>query len=274
MNGGLVYYPSADLPQSTQILKIVAGSSYQQLIDMAVKPESEQGKAYSAVKGLFNHSKRLYSPTEPFLNAFWLGLAEPAHVETIRRANMATFIISVLGSQDVTFYHLNEYFLDAFVPDSHHIVKAQAELFLELKTHAYIAAIQNGERSREEILEDLFPSDLEHRLLNRQNDARQLAASERDLVSHAANRKKALMDEPNTPHAVRSLSEKYAWANFLRDVMSYITKNFDAITGKAVSDPLDPPWLLTNFTIDRKALKLVAKGANTIHFDCPLEPPH
>lgn len=252
----------------------MAGSSYQQLIDMAVKPESEQGKAYAAVKGLFNHSKKLYSATEPFLNAFWLGLAEPAHVETIRRANMATFIISVLGSQDVTFYHLNEYFLDAFVPYSHHIVKAQAELLLELKTHAYIAAIQNGERSREEILEDLFPSDLEHRLLNRRHDARQLAPSEREFVARAANRKKALMDEPNTQDALRSLPERYVWANFLRDVMSYISKNFDAITGKAVSVPLDLPWLFTNLIIDRKVLKAVAKGANTTHSYYQLKPPH
>ena len=241
---------------------------------MAVKPESEQGKAYSAVKGLFNHSKRLYSATEPFLNAFWLGLAEPAHVETIRRANMATFIISVLGSQDVTFYHLNEYFLDTFVPYSHSINKAQAELLLDLKTHAYIAAIQNGERSRGEILEDLFPSDLEHRLLNRRPDAEQLAASERDLVSRAANRKEALMEEPNTQDAVRSLPEKYEWANFLRDVMSYISKNFDAITGKAVSVPLHLPWLFTNCMIDGKALQAVAKGANTTHSYCQLQPPH
>ena len=237
---------------------------------MAVKPESEQGKAYSAVKGLFNHSKKLYSATEPFLNAFWLGLTEPAHLETIRRANMATFIISVLGSQDVTFFHLNEFFLDAFVPYSHHIVKAQAELLLELKTHAYVCAIQNGERTREEILEDLFPSDLEHRLLSRRPDARQLVASERDLVSRAANRKKELMDEPNTPDAIRSLLEKYAWINFLRDVLSYISKNFDAITGKAVSVPPDLPWLFTNSVIDRKILKAVAKAANSTHSYCQL----
>lgn len=241
---------------------------------MAVKPESDQGKAYLAVKGLFNHSKKLYSANEPFLNAFWLGLAEPAHVETIRRVNLATFVISVLGSQEVGFYHLNEYFLDTFVPYSYHIVKAQADLFLELKTHAYISALQNGERTREEILEDLFPSDLERRLLNRQHDAKQLAASERDFVSCAVNRKKALMDEPDTHDAVRSLPEKYAWANFLRNVMSYIGKNFDAVTGKAVSLLLDFVWLFPNLILDRAVLRAVAKAANSVNSCCQLNPLH
>ena len=201
---------------------------------MAIKQDSEPGKTFETLKTLFNHAKRVYSQTVPFLDAYQLGLSENAHIDTIRKANMATFVISVFGSQDVGFYHLNEYFLDTFVADGHQLLKTPAELLLELKTQAYISAASNGGRSRERILEDLFPHDLEKQLMERRPDARQLSPSEKDFVQRAQNRRRVLSEEPDTEQAIKALPKKYVWADFLKDISTYVSKNFDTIASEPV----------------------------------------
>lgn len=184
---------------------------------------------------MFDHTKKIYSVREPFLSSQELGFDGNEQVEIIRKANLATFVSSVFGSQDVGFYHLNEYFLDAFVADGSRLLKNQAGLFLELKTQAYISAVANGERSREDILNDLFPDDLRQILLNRRQGGTQPSPGEADFIQRANNRKKTLLEEPTSAEAVAQLPEKYAWENFLRDISSYISNNFNMIVGASVS---------------------------------------
>lgn len=164
-------------------------------------------------------------------------MIESAQLDTFKKTNMATFVSSVFGSQDVGFYHLNENFLDTFLTDGNRLLKNQAQLYLDLKTQAYISAAASGDRNREEILEDLFPHDLEERLLKRRPGAKQLAPSEAEFVQRAGNRRKTLLEEPATEAAVKGLPEKYVWEDFLRDVSTYVTKNFEAICGTAVRHP-------------------------------------
>ena len=147
---------------------------------------------------------------------------------------MATFVSSVFGSQDVGFYHLNENFLDTFVADGSRLLKSQAQLLLELKTQAYISAVQNTERSREEVLEDLFPCDLEARLLKRRPGTKQLAPSEAEFIQRARNRRKVLLEEATNQLSVSKLSDKYVWEDFLRDISAFVSKDFEAIAGLTV----------------------------------------
>lgn len=177
----------------------------------------------------------MYSIREPFLSPHDLDFNGNEQIETIRKANLATFVSSVFGSQDVGFYHLNEFFLDTFVADGSRLLKNQAGLFLDLKTQAYISAIANGERSREDILQDLFPDDLEHSLLNRRSGGKQPSPGEADFIQRASNRKKTLLEEPITAESAAQLPDKYAWEDFLRDISNYISKNINTIVGASVS---------------------------------------
>ncbi|MCJ1259131.1 TTAGGG repeat binding factor [Lignoscripta atroalba] len=216
---------------ATQILNSLAKATFPEIITIVTDPDSDPGETYATLKGLFDHTKKVYAIADPFLNPYELGLVDQAHIDTIRKANLATFVSSVFGSQEVGFYHLNEYFLDTFVADGNRLLKSQAQLFLDLKTQAYISAMSNGERTREEILEDLFPADLEERLLSRRPGAKQLAPSEADFLQRARNRSKGLLEEPDTEEAIAALPDKYVWEDFLRDVTSYISKNFEMIVG-------------------------------------------
>ena len=214
----------------------MAKSTYEEILTIATDPESDTGQAYARLKSLFDHTKKVYSITEPFLSPYLLGPnTEQAHVDTIRKANLATFVSSVFGSQDVGFYHLNEYFLDTFVADGGRLLKSQAQLFLDLKTQAYLSALSHGERSREEILEDLFPVDLDERLLSRRPGAKQLVPSEADFLLRARNRSRALLEEPMTQEAIAALPQKYIWEDFLRDVSGYVSKHFVPFLGTPVS---------------------------------------
>lgn len=183
---------------------------------------------------MFDHAKRIYSIQEPFISPRELGFKESDQADIIRKANLATFVSSVFGSQDVGFYHLDEFFLDTFVADGSRLLKNQAGLFLDLKTQAYISAVTNGERTREDILQDLFPNDLDQRLLVRRSGAKQPSPGEAEFIQRAGNRKKTLLEESMTAESIAQLPEKYVWEDFLRDISSYISKNFNAIVGPSV----------------------------------------
>ncbi|KAL8698842.1 MAG: hypothetical protein Q9224_001665 [Gallowayella concinna] len=220
---------------AVQILTTIAKSSYPEILNITSDTESEPGAAYSTLKSLFDHTKKVYSIGDPFLSPRQLGFVEREQIETIRKANLATFVSSVFGSQDVGFYHLDEFFLDTFLADGGRLLKNHAGLFLDLKTQAYISAITQGERSRTDILQDLFPNDMEQRLLDRRSGARQPAPGEIDFIQRATNRKIALLEEPLTVESIRELPEKYAWVDFLRDISAYVSKNFASIVGSSVS---------------------------------------
>lgn len=172
-----------------------------------------------------------------------LGLSESDHIEIVRKANLATFVSSVFGSQDVGFYHLNEFFLDTFVGQSSRLLKSQAQLFLDLKTQAFISAQAYGQPEREELLDDLFPADLEQRLLNRRIGSAstddQLEPTETDFLQWARHRRRTLLEEADSTTDAAQLTQKYVWEDFLRDISQYISSNFEALVGVPVS--LSPP---------------------------------
>ncbi|EAW13019.1 putative MYB DNA binding protein (Tbf1) [Aspergillus clavatus NRRL 1] len=214
---------------STQILSLLAKSTYQDITSFVSEPESENGQAYATMRSLFDHTKKVYSSKQSFLSPTELNLTEPAQVDIIRKANLASFVSSIFGTQEIGFAELNDHFLDVFVPEGGRLLKVQGALFLELKTQAFIASMNNTERTRTELLYDLFPDDLEQRLLDRRPGTRQLAPSEADFVKRAGSRRDILLNEVNNEEAMKALPDKYHWEDFLRDLSSYITKNFDAI---------------------------------------------
>lgn len=194
------------------------------------EPESENGQAYATMRSLFDHTKKVYSTNNSFLSAPGLGLTEPAQVDIIRKANLASFVSSIFGTQEIGFSELNDNFLDIFVPEGGRLLKIQGALFLELKTQAYIASMNSKDCSRTELLYNLFPDSLEQGMLDRRPGTRQLAPSEIDFVNRAKSRRDILLGEINNEEAVKSLPDKYHWEDFLRDLSSYVTKNFETLS--------------------------------------------
>ncbi|KAK5140225.1 hypothetical protein LTR04_003103, partial [Oleoguttula sp. CCFEE 6159] len=218
--------------KASQIISTLGKRSFQETLDIVTQPETESGQAYATLKSLFDHTKRVYSRDKAFLDSNVVNYASQAQKDIIRKANLATFVSSVFGSQDVGFYHLNEHFLETFVPPGGKLLKWQGALFLDLKTQAYISALLAGDCSRDEIVDDLFPTDLGDRIRARRPDAstQQLAPSEQDFVERAASRRLYLLAEPTTSEALELLPKKYDWTEFLKEVSTSVSKNLvDAV---------------------------------------------
>lgn len=202
---------------------------------MVSNPESGAGQDYSTVRSLFDHTKRVYSTKTPFLSATELDLHNPSQVEILRKANMATFISSLFGTHEIGFHELNANFLEVLVPEHGRLLKAQAAIFLGLKTQAFLASMNSEERSKTESLYSLFSEDLEEQILSRRPGARGLAPSEQDFVKRAHSRRDILLGEVNNESASRELPDRYKWEDFLKEVCSYLSKNIDSINAQPVS---------------------------------------
>ncbi|PWY65273.1 hypothetical protein BO94DRAFT_540895 [Aspergillus sclerotioniger CBS 115572] len=258
---------------STQILSLLAKSSYQEITSFVSEPETESGQAYATMRSLFDHTKKVYSSKKSFLSPTELELTESSQIDIIRKANLASFVSSIFGTQEIGFSELNDNFLDVFVPEGGRLLKVQGALFLELKTQAFIASMNNSERTRTELLYDLFPDELEQHLLDRRPGTRQLAPSEADFVKRAGSRRDILLSDVNNEDAMKALPDKYHWEDFLRDLSSYITKNFDTLSNQQVWIPivLIAP---NDCTLTRSQAKKTAKGRQPSSSDGDSQPPN
>ncbi|KAJ5330714.1 hypothetical protein N7476_000497 [Penicillium atrosanguineum] len=223
---------------STQILSFLSKNSYQDLTAMVSEPDSENGQAYATMRSLFDHTKRVYTVKHSFLQPTDIEITESSQLDVIRKANLASFVSSIFGSQEIGFAELNDQFLDVFVPEGNRLLKAQSGLYLDLKTQAFIAAMNNKSRTRTQLLYELFPEDMEQRLLARRPGSRQLAPSETDFVSRLNSRRDILLRKINDEEALKALPDNYHWEDFLRELSSYISKNFDAINTQQGKKPV------------------------------------
>ncbi|RLV96048.1 Transcription factor TBF1 [Spathaspora sp. JA1] len=195
---------------------------------------------------------------------------------TLRKVNLATFLAATLGTIEVGFFYLNESFLDVFCPANNlelehalsnmgihnqslqsgnlsigdkvgKLLKPQATLYLELKTQAYISAIEAGERSREEILEDILPENFGEILLARRG-TKALSTMESDFIERCRARKEILLNFEG------NLGEEYEWFTFLKDLFEFVGKNVGfLIWGKRRRDRVDIPTTPHSDDILRRA---------------------
>ncbi|KAK6350494.1 TTAGGG repeat binding factor [Orbilia javanica] len=210
---------------SSQLLSTLLQGQFQDTLITVTQPETDQGQAYATLKALFFQTKRLYS-SDAFLSTDELRFQVAEHRNMIRQVNLATFITSLFGSTEVGFFHLNRYFLSTFVPEGGRLLKNQGGLFLGLKTQAYISAIDTGEKTKEQLLDDLFEDDIAGKLTDRRGGSKELIPSEIEFLSRVKNRREQL---ERAPVDVSVLREIYPWQDWLREMVQYVTKHRDSI---------------------------------------------
>ncbi|RMX77188.1 hypothetical protein D0869_10065 [Hortaea werneckii] len=214
---------------ATQIIQTIAKSSFSEIQDMVRGTDAEVSQAYGTLKSLFDQTRKVYSRETAFIDAVGIQMFQPSQQEVIRKANIATFVSSLLGAHDVSLFHLNEYFLDTFVPLGHRLLKWQGAIYLDLKTQTYISALMNSDTRAEVLLDELFPNDLDAQILTRHPDAPSLSPSEQDFVDRSRSRKSYLLAEPVTEDSLADLPKKYQWHDFVREFAACISKNVDGL---------------------------------------------
>ncbi|KAI7193626.1 hypothetical protein KC363_g2620 [Hortaea werneckii] len=214
---------------ATQIIQTIAKSSFPEIQDLVRRTDAEVSQAYATLKSLFDQTRKVYSRETAFIDAVGIQMFQPSQQEVIRKANIATFVSSLLGAHDVSLFHLNDYFLDTFVPLGHRLLKWQGAIYLDLKTQTYISALMNSDTSAEVLLDELFPNDLDAQILTRHPDAPSLSPSEQDFVDRSRSRKSYLLAEPVTEDSLADLPKKYQWHDFVREFAACISKNVDGL---------------------------------------------
>lgn len=181
----------------------IAFSNLVELFETTKRVYNSEESPFFTVENITFGLWRFGEPSPAFLKG-----REDTIEGTLRKVNLSTFLLATLGLVDLGFFFLNEAFLDVFCPPqnldpseslsnikqsdtfvsndpnnltsnskmfsqqqraSTKFLKAQALLYLELKTQAYISALELGDRSRQEIISDLFPDILPELILRRRD---------------------------------------------------------------------------------------------------------
>ena len=192
-------------------------------------PETGKGQAYSSLEGLFNDTKRLFSRDRLFLDAHSLHFNSAGFPRTVRKVNLATFVACVFRCQNIPFLELDEAFLDIFMPIGSRLLKSEGALYLELKTQAYIAIMMSGSAKKEDVLERLFPQDLQLSILRRRSEPTHLAPIEQDFISRVNTRRQYLSAGSHSMEALSQLPQKYNWKDFLEEVSSCVRRAIEGI---------------------------------------------
>lgn len=182
----------------------MAQGPYEETIRVVTEPSSELGQAYATLRSLFEQTKKIYSQKNSFLSADELNIHETEHRATIRTTNLATFMSGVFGGQDVGFYELDDQFIDSFTPEGGEFKREPGQLYLNFKTQMYISALsqEEQEKSKEEVLDELFPHNLSD-ILSARHPSAGLLPGEIEFLDDARARREYLMTEGGDADAIR-----------------------------------------------------------------------
>lgn len=220
---------------SSQIIINIAKPSLPDILLLTAGRNYDESQAYFTRRALFDQTRKVFTRSSVFIDCNTMpNVFTASQLEVLRKANRATFISSILEGHDISFYDLDARFLDTFVSTGQRLLKWQGSIFLELKTQAYIAGLMNNDALPEVLLHELFPLDLEQKIIARHPDSANISPAEQDFLDRARARKQYLADEP--PYeALGTLRQKYGWQEFLREFALCINKNIESITSNPVS---------------------------------------
>ena len=230
---------------SNRIFSSLLTASVQDFSAVATVPETASGQAYATLLSLFDQNKKLFSRDRLFIESQdTLHSNNPQYQRVMRKANLATFVACVFGGRNVPFFELDETFLDLFMPVGTRLFKSEGALFLDLKTQAYISIMMSNSVSREELLDRLFPRDLQLAILRRRPEPSYLAPSEQDFIGRLNTRRQYLSEGSDSYEALNQLPQKYNWTDFLELVRICIRRALEGMDAIKVSESEE--WCLFN----------------------------
>ncbi|QLQ81479.1 hypothetical protein HG537_0F02400 [Torulaspora globosa] len=255
---------------STQLLRLlILNSNSPQVIAVLTDPtgylSSGDTEIFRTLLKLFEQIRMIYINgsaligVEDVAPGLWFSHSPPplllkgheAYVMTaIRKANLLTFLLAVLGCFNYGFEFLQQTFLDIFCPNimfneqgsidtNGKFLKKQSILYLDLKTQAFIAGLKDFDISSDEIpqtkqqelLRLIFADDLADQLVSRRmgtyvGDSEQLmTSSEREFMERCERRRENLSQYTS----YKNLTQDYDWAHFVKELLDYSHKNLGLI---------------------------------------------
>ena len=264
---------------AAQILDSLSGNHFQDTLATVTQSNSERGLSYRILLDAFEDVKRLYFPVyspkdlpadatkpiaaRPFLEYDIKGVElNRENMITIQMANLATFVAAIFGTIEIGFWELEKWFIKVFVPKGGRLLKQQANIYLDLKTQAYIAAIEATDdvEKHKEALEELFPPNFETKLHAMFDERIALSPTERDFVAKCQRRRENIESEQTD-----ELPIKYHWVPFLREISDYVQRNHHSLANprKLTVDQQSQMPLQRNSLLRKPVLSKPTPASNT-----------
>ncbi|SCU93627.1 LAME_0F04456g1_1 [Lachancea meyersii CBS 8951] len=250
---------------STQLLKLLKTSSVESLIQLTVphRGGSHEVGVFDTLLALFIQVKKVYTDL-PLLRVgdiapgLWLADEQCPYVlkpkeslilAAIRKANIVTYLLSLMGRFQYGFSFLDENFIDIFCPEGRELpseadrvlttslgrlLKPQAVLYLNLKTQAYISAMEPWKecsleelaRIKQETLDQVFPVNMKAFLLAKKRlRTNRLSPSEEDFMKRCWHRREKLAAHLS----LDELAREYDWLDFFKEIFFYVQRNLSLL---------------------------------------------
>jgi hypothetical protein len=139
------------------------------------------------------------------LSADELDIREDKDREVIRITNLAAWVSSALGRNTLSFFDLNDHFIECFTAENSPLDPETGTLFLSLKRQMYLAALSHDEqtKAKEEILEELISEETLRQLLAGRHSDTDLPHSELQFLESANELREHLLNEPDDEDSIR-----------------------------------------------------------------------
>jgi Telomere repeat binding factor (TRF) len=230
---------------ANQILRDMISPTVQDFQQTVTVPDTARGQAHATLQALFEQNKKGFSRDHLFITSSDSPqYSNPAFARTFRKANLATFVSCIFRGQNVQFLDLDDAFLELFMPLGTRLFKSEAALFLELKTQAYIAIMLNTGAAKEEVLDRLFPRNLQLSILRRRAEPTHLAPSESDFIHRLNTRRQYLSAGSETVELLQQLPHKYLWKDFLDEVVNCVRRSLESMDAIKVGFRVYCPHLI------------------------------
>lgn len=224
---------------ATQIIMFLGRLTPTEALGLSNTPNSPKTREYTSLRAIFDPTRRLFNTGAPFLSPKDLGLRETYQIETIRKANQAIFMSSIFTGE-IGLRDMDRSFLSVFVPENGRLLKAQASIYLELKTQGFITAWRTGAAPPQVVMADMFGPDLGKHILARRPGTTTLAPSEQDFLSRLSSRREILQTHVKN-NTLDQLPVKYRWEDFSREVSSYLQKSMENPASAEVDEDRTDP---------------------------------
>ncbi len=187
---------------------------------------SQNGREYQYVRSLFDPIRQLYVKNSPFISPRDLNITALEQVDVLRKANQALYMSSIFTGE-VGLRDMDQNFLEVFVPEQGRLLKAQGSIYLELKTQAFITANRTAAAQPLLVMAELFPHDIESKLLETRPGQKTLAPSEQDFLKRMSSRRDILLADIRN-RTLDQLPMRYRWEDLSREVSAYLIRNFSS----------------------------------------------
>ena len=205
--------------QAQVIVNSIVGSSFEDALNLGLSPDSELGQKHILRINLLNNIVRSIYAQQAFIDNDEL---DPS---LVRKVNLATFLGTLFGNHGVGWAELDEKFITLFNSEPTSPTRGDSKLWIDLKIQAYIAAVVHGDCKAEDVLRNLFPTNLKERLLSNLPGLKRDASAEVDLLSKVARVFSELNADSRGP-GLSKLPSKYPLEAFLRNIHNVTQQRF------------------------------------------------